>query len=343
MQPFNPTISRRAPAGSLFAELYVAPGPQVIGQTGGNSFAELYGRTWAIVWSRDTGRLHAYQERSLGEWAEALEELPPVFAAPLPAGARRVSAAFDQSARLVVAYEDAAGLVRVTRWDATAGEYVQNVTFAGCDPQLFMDATITREVPGSDVLLFYLSADREKVMCRVQRDIYAVEVEMYDYAAPVILDRVMAASLGYQVLLSDQAGAPLPAVLLSDPYPYAVLETLSAAAAGPTGGAFVQVVIPEELNEELVVGAAGPTGGAYEQPVINHAYVELVPITANAAGPTGGEYVQAIINHALSEELEVSAAGPTGGAYELVVLTHVAGEGVAGTATGPTGGSYDPA
>src|SRR5690606_31558708 len=100
-------------------------------------------------------KLHAYQEDAevRGVWHEITSPLPPVFDEPLPATARRVSFTFDQSARMVVALEDE-GVIKVTRWDPSAGQYVQNVSFSGTDPYLAMDATWARYVPGSDVLLF---------------------------------------------------------------------------------------------------------------------------------------------------------------------------------------------
>jgi len=270
---FRPRVSERVPSETWFAELATAPGPQVIGQTGDNSYAALFGREWALEWSVEDDTLRLYQESLShpGEWQRVTAGLPPVFDSPLPATARRVTFCFDQSARIVVAVEDE-GLIKVTRWDPGSGQYVQNVTFAGVDPQLFMDATLAdpagfpedvraaaqagvrvlfewlpdgswREsgVPDSDVVLFYLTADRTGVRARVQRQLYATVHELHDYAAPVVLDRAMPLPGAYQLLVSDATGAPLEHALVSDPY---VGDFLLAPAAEDELAAGV---VPEDL------------------------------------------------------------------------------------------------
>lgn len=336
-------VSRRSPSGTHFAELFLAPGPEVIGQTGDNSYAAMFGRNWLLVWDRDTGFLHAFQETS-GEWLEVTEELPPVFDAGAPVGSRRWSLAFDQAARVILAYEDADGVVRVTRWDPSVNQYVQNVSFAGVDPCVVIDAAWALDIPQSDVLLFYLSPDRTRVLCRVQRDLYAVEHEIWDCETPVILDRVIATPLRYQVLVSDVTGTPLPEMLLSALYPYLAFDHMAATATGPSAGEYELVVLTYDLDEDIAVTATGPSGGAYADPVINY---ELTGDTleAQATGPSGGDYVSVIINYGLSGEgIDAEASGPTGGDYLLAVIeTSLSGEGINATATGPTGGSYDPA
>lgn len=270
---FRPRVSQRVPSETWFAELATAPGPQVIGVTGDNSFDTLFGREWLLEWSVEDDHLRLYQESAThpGEWQRVTSPLPPVFDSPLPATARRVSFAFDQSARMVVAYEDE-GVIKVTRWDPSLNQYVQNVSFAGVDPQLFMDATLAdpdgfpedvraaaqagvrvlfewlpdgswREsaIPDSDVVLFYLTTDRTGVRARVQRQLYQTVHELHDYDAPVILDRVMPLPGAYQLLVSDAVGSALEHALVSDPY---IGEFLLAPAAEDELAADV---VPEDL------------------------------------------------------------------------------------------------
>jgi len=336
---FRPVISDRVPSGTHFAELFLAPGPEHIGVTGDNSYQTMYGFSWLLVWDRDDGLLHLYQERD-GAWREVVDDLPPVFGAPVPEGSRRWSFTFDQAARVVLAYEDDAGVVRVTRWEPSSNSYVQNVTFSGHDPCVVIDASWSLAIPGSDVLLFYLSPDHTRVLCRVQRDVHGVAYEIWDYGTPVILDRAIAAPLRYQLLVSDVTGAPLPQMLLSALYPYLAYDTLAATAAGPTAGAYQQVVIPHGLAEALVATATGPTGGTYADPLIEYQLTGDA-LAATATGPTGGAYADPIINHLLGEGLDADATGPTAGEYKLVVLTTaLTGEGIDVSATGPTGGTY---
>lgn len=280
----RPVTNRRA--NTFFAELFLAPGPQAIGATGDNSFAALFGRSWALEWREEDGRLHLHQMSAteVGVWNEVVADLPPVFASPAPVGSRRWSFAFDQAARVVVAYEDDTGVVRVTRWDANSGQYVQNVSFSGADPSLFMDASVAspasvlsgselaaveaglgyvfhwtptgqwleNATTDSDVLLFYLSADRERVMCRVQRQLYATEHTLWDFETPIILDRVVAVNGRYQLLVSAATGEALPDMLLSNAYVddsvlvFSPVERVALTAS------------PETLRAESVIANVAP-------------------------------------------------------------------------------------
>lgn len=250
-----PATSARTPSEFSFAEVQALLGPQVIGDTADNTYAALYGRPYALI--LDAARvLRLYRgDPAGGSYAEVTSGLPSiVFGLTLPATARRFTAAFDQSARIIVAYEDG-GLIYVTRW--TGSEYVQNVTFSGCDPQLVMDATLAdprgyptladdgwsvREafdggirvlfewlagdpvvwlenaIPDSDVLLFYLTPDRTQVQARVQRQLYDTPQLVRTYDQPVILDRAVALPGRYQLLVSYATGEPLELQLISDPY-----------------------------------------------------------------------------------------------------------------------------
>lgn len=249
-------ISTRAPSTRRFAELFPLVGPEQIGATGDNSYRALFGRPYALALGDSPRRLRLYRGAVGGGSYELVEAgLPePIFGPTLHATARRFSAAFDQSARIIVAYEDEA-IVRVTRW--TGSEYVQNVTFAGVDPALLIDASLAdprgyptaaadgwsvrdayeagtpvlfewlagdppafleSALPDSDVLLFYLTPDRLELRVRVQRQLYATPITVATFAEPVILDRVIALAGRYQALVSDAAGDPLPEMLISDPY-----------------------------------------------------------------------------------------------------------------------------
>lgn len=310
---FRPRVSERTPSRTWFAELATAPGPQVIGVTGDNSDQALFGREWALEWSVEDDTLRLYQESAAhpGEWERVTADLPLVFDSPLPASARRVTFCFDQSARIVVAVEDE-GVIKVTRWDPGTNQYVQNVSFAGVDPALAMDATWARYIPGSDVLLFYLSSDRRTVMCRVQRETYAVEHELQVYDAPVILDRVHGLAWRYQLLLADAAGEPLDHALISSQYPIRTLVTLDG------DGAIV--------------------AGMYEQ--VAEAYVHGVHVQGDGL-VASGEYLTPLTAYEHTVALDgdgVVHSGLYEAAIEVVLVQHtvaVEGDGVIEV------GSYD--
>lgn len=151
-----------------------SPGPPAIGDTGDNSPGHMMGTTWLLQVCPD-GSWVLYRE-DRGRLEVVPFDDPPD---PVTATARHVSLCFDQSARVVLAWEDQ-GIIKVRRWDPSQNEYIENVSFAGVDPVVVFDAQWAYQIPGSDVLLFYLSSDRERVMARVQRDVYAVEYEIWN-------------------------------------------------------------------------------------------------------------------------------------------------------------------
>lgn len=343
---FRPRVSERVPSKTWFAELATAPGPQVIGETGDNSFDTLFGREWLLEWSVEDDTLRLYQESVThpGEWQRVTAGLPPVFDSPLPATARRVTFCFDQSARMIVAYEDE-GVIKVTRWDPGLGQYVQNVSFAGVDPAVVMDATWAYDIPNSDVLLFYLSTDRTRVMCRVQRELYADEHELWAYDEPVILDRALPVFLRYQLLVADSAGAPLEKVLLSDPYPYLARAEAAGSGLPPAAGVYTQVVMVEALPvETLTATVSGPASGAYADPLLE-ASVAPQELTGQGGMPDAtGAYTAALITEAVNEALDGDIVPAQSGAYILAVFAETGTtQEIAGSGAGPAGGSYDTA
>ncbi len=340
---FRPRVSERTPSKTFFAELCTAPGPQTIGVTGDNSFQTLFGREWLLEWSVEDDHLRLYQESSThpGEWERILTPLPPVFDSPLPATARRVSFAFDQSARMIVALEDE-GVVKVTRWDPGLSQYIQNVSFAGVDPAVVMDATWAYDIPNSDVLIFYLSSDRTKVLCRVQRELYATENELWDYGQQVILDRALPAFLRYQLLISDASGGPLPEALLSAPYSYPLHAALAGEGSGPTAGFYTNIVLQSAMEDSLAGMGVGPSGGAYLEPILEYSLSDAA--LGVGAGPSGGAYLEPILEYGLSDAVSGMALGPSSGDYHLVVFAEdVGSDAISVSGTGPSGGSYDPA
>ena len=292
---FFPAVSSRGSKGYTFAELVLVQGPQVIGDTAQNTYQDLAGRGWLMVLDRSR-ELRLYKDVD-GLWEQVTAGLPPLFGETHLSARRRFTAAFDQSARIIVAYEQEE-VIRVTRWEGSA--YVQNVTFDGVDPQLMLDAVLAdprgypnaiddgwslREayyagipvlfewlagdpvvwlesaIPDSDIVLFYLDASRLHLMARVQRQLYATPILIHTFEQPVILDRVVALAGKYQLLLSDEAGDPLPEMLISDPYlgdfiinPEAA-DTL-AAAASPIDAVASAEIYPVEDEDALTAGAA---------------------------------------------------------------------------------------
>lgn len=334
---FRPRVSQRVPSETWFAELATAPGPQAIGVTGDNSFDTLFGREWLLEWSVEDDHLRLYQESVThpGEWERVTSPLPPVFDSPLPATARRVSFAFDQSARMIVAYEDE-GVIKVTRWDADTNQYLQNVSFDGHDPLVVMDATWVGRIPDSDVLLFYLSPDRQTVLCRVQRETYANEHELHQYDAPVILDRVAPLAYRYQLLLADASGEPLDHALVSSLYPLATRAELRVAGEFH-GGAYD--LVAREYQPTVAVALAGEfTAGALTLPV-----VKVEPfVSVSVAGALVAGAIEDVVTK-YQPQLDVRLAGEFVSGEFADIGTRVERTLALGLAGEFVGGAYEPA
>lgn len=343
MSQFNPVITKRTPSDTVFAELFLSPGPQAVGVTGQNRLQDFVGQEWMLLVDKETREVQLWQEN--GSWLRVDVPGHPLIGGVAPVGARRFALCFDQAATPVVAYE-LDGVIRVTRWDAVQQQYIQNVSFAGVDPTLQLDAVWAGDIPGSDVLLFYLTPDRTGVRVRVQRDLYAVENQVWDYPQPVILDRVISAPLRYQVLVSSADGRALPDVLLSGFYPYTSGDGAQAVGRGPTEGAYRPVAIPLAPDPDII-GALGfgPTAGAYISSVMT--YDPLADsLGVVGGGPGGGAYIEAVIHAGpFTGAAQGAGAGPTGGEYELVTIRVPPVQPVSTFAAGagPTGGEYEAA
>ena len=263
---FEPRRSQRAP-GLYFYELSVAQGPLVLAAPGAGSYGELFGTNWLLEARADlTTRF--YQDTAAG-WVEATQNLPFIQS---PTGReRRYSLAFNQTARVIFCYE-LDGVVKVTRWDPPTNSYLQNVTFPGVDPQLLMDATITKALGDSDVVLFYLSPDRTRVMYRLQRETFGVAHELYAHTAPLVLDRAQALLYRYQLLVSDASGVPLQAdgvtqALRSSLYPIWLPMRPLRGEGRFTGGLYRETAFIRAHSFGLR-GSGRFTGGVYFMPVV---------------------------------------------------------------------------
>ena len=329
--PCDPKISTRGTHPMYYPEFAMCLGPEALGVTGDNTFETLYGREWAVLFC-DDNTLHFLQWEGGGEgappgleaggWAVVVD---PLLTLPTFTGAERsFSLAFDQSARIVFAYE-LAGIIRVTRWDTALGAYVQNVTFAGVDPNLLMDATVVdprlyptqasdgwsvrdaydrgvrvffqwipdmqwREtaIPDSDVLLFYLSADRLEVRARTQRELYETPVTLYTHASPLVFDQALPITARYQLLVSEAPGTPLSDVLVSDPYvtQFVISPVASDEFVGGTAAddARVDVLVYRESLVDPLPSTATPETVRVEVVVYREVVADALDSTATAEG-----------------------------------------------------------
>ena len=287
--PCLPCIKARGTNPMYYPEFFMFPGPLTVGDPGDNTLDDLIGRTYAFLFCDD---FTWYVLRWVGSddvvpgigsvgWEVITDLLPPL--AELTGNERRFSAAFDQAARLNVAYE-LDQTVYVTRWDQTLGAYLQNVEFAAVDPVLVFDASWAYHVPTSDVLLFYLTTDRHRLMARVQRDAYAIEYEVWDYQQAVVLDRVTRLPLRYQALAGTNVGTPLSdgarVGVLSDLYPYRPADVGDMAASYLLGAHEFAAYRRTPVDPFSLV--ASLENAAYTSAVLTRAVTEQ-PVTVAAA------------------------------------------------------------
>lgn len=319
---FTPRVNVRVPNANnperalLFAELFLFRGPLELGQGGDGTLAFTHARPWALELRRSDHKLHAYRLVD-GAWLEQTSQLPPVFSEEMSENVRRVSAAGDQSARLIVAYEEDE-LVKVTRWDPVANEYTQNVSFPGINPTLLMDATVQFAIPGSDIILFYQDPNAPgDIYYRYQAQNYGTPHVLYQHGAPIILDRAQGLAYRYQLLISNAAGTPLAEVLQSALYPVTARD-VALIGAVTEDGVYQPVVISLEDEEDPLDIDALALDGEYT-PVVMAREEGEDPLDFSALA-LDGAYTPVVIQYEDEEDpLDIDAAA-SDGAYDFVLL-----------------------
>jgi len=328
---FKPVVSQRGK--HHFAEIALARGPRIVADTGSGSFDDLFGYAWLGLLDRAEKRFRLFQLQEAGapwridsdpagtEWVE-------IPTSPLHhqiKDLRHLGLAFDQSARHVVAYERA-GEIWVRQWDAGAGDYAMRGPWPGVDPVVIMDALVSGYVPDSDVLLFHLSTDRQTLVMRAQREVYAQGHVLEQYASNVILDQ--AVDLPYQVeLLGSTADQPneMGLVVRSDLYPVRVDDRVAGAGVHhPGSGAYYPVVIVRELGTERLAGPAAmaPSAGNYFPLVVQITLPDDSIASLSAAAPPAGNYYPVVVVRDVGVNMLVSAStsAPGAGIYEVAVV-----------------------
>lgn len=261
----RPRVNQRGLEAYNYAEAALCPGPAAgIGISGGGTRQELFSGSYALL--HDADSLELILLRQVGSsWIDVSEQLPNVLQGQQ--NVRRISIQFDQAARPTVAFEDDEGNVRITRWDTTEQLYLQNVTFAAIQPAVFIDALITGIIAGSDVWVVYtkLHEDSElaeqgvpdgNVYYRLQSDRYLTEYTLYSHGEPLIIDKVAAVPLRYQIHVSRASGDVLDdredeedeidestvrLALTSELYPYQHLMTPLAVDYEWQDGVYFQI------------------------------------------------------------------------------------------------------
>lgn len=260
---FDPKVSVRTPGITEFFEVNPLVGPEEISEVGSGSQRERFGWNWLLVLTKGN-ELRIFREHPplSGVWREMTSSplLPPVFREPLPEGARRVSGVFDQSGRLLVAFE-VNERVLVTRWDSAANNYVQD-EFLGVNPAVTSDQLSGLRVEASDVLVFYQKpSDLSQVFCRVQRELFLDEHVVWNGGVgPIILDKAVVNSLTLELFVSDAEGNVIPVpggefgVLVSDYYPRVVHDPVILRAE-PTRAEYASNTLLVNVFDSVILRA----------------------------------------------------------------------------------------
>jgi len=322
---FRPKASVRARDGSghdlYFYELFLAEGPAIIGDTGAGDLATLFGANWITLIDRDGATLRAFKEGPLGTWTEVTAGLPTSFGSALPSTARRLSHAFDQAARIIVAWEDG-GTITATRWDQVGGAYVSDVAFAGVNPCLLMQATVDAVVGGSDIWLFYQRDDAPgEVFYRLQRDSYGVEYSLFSDASIAILDRAVALPYRFELWVSDQYGTPLQA-LISDYYPVPASDTFMDQLS-PRWANYIQEALAHAQTEPAHIAlGVRPVDGR----LTSDTFFEAPPgeSLTMALAPTGAESVSDLKAYVAANESVVYDLAPVIASYVAPIIRYAA-------------------
>ena len=313
MPSLRPRSSQRG--RYLLPELRMAAGPLEIATPAGGTFGELYGRAWALEVPR-SGPLRFFRLVA-GAWEQvtaALPELDP------PADARRFSLAFDQNARVIVAWQEGE-TVKATRWDTGESAYVQNVEFHGINPVLLMDALVNRHIADSDIILFHQKpADLARVYVRTQRESYGDETHLFTAPWPILLDYAQPLYLRYQLLGADADGDPVPAALRSELYPFYVTLPVLTGAGAFASGDYVQVATKYELALPGVEGAGAFTGGDYTMDV--ELYELTLPTIEGEGRFAGGEYVEVVTIYELTLPALTGEGRFSGGDYPEIATKY---------------------
>ena len=339
---FRPRASQRSPSITMFAELFNTLGPPEIGIPVAG-IGELLTTPWLVLVDEETSELHLYRQGD-SEWLRVPVSNHPVIDQEFATDARRVSLAFDQLAHPAVAFE-ASGSVFVSQFDVLLQEYVLRPEWAGCDPVLAFDGAWSQDTPSSDVVAFYLSSDRLRLLARLQRELFTIEHEIHVFPEPVILDRIETLLWRYQVLYTTVAQPHTALVLLSDWYDSQFDVGGDSIALGfsfPETGLFYSPIVSSDSGQDgIIIGMQFPTGGTYAEPILEmNTGSEGLQVAFSF--PTGGTHVKPIIGENTgSGAMEVAFEFPETGTYvSPITKTDGGSEGLQVAFSFPTGGTH---
>ncbi len=300
--------SKRGPFHLPEVALY--RGPQTIGAVNTGSHSDLFGYNWALLW--DKGRGLVLLKEVAGQW---LEQTSPE---PLPAlqkHDRHLTAQSDQAARPVIAWERSQTLW-IWFWNPFLNTFELENLGAGVDPVLMMDAQLNGITKNSDVVLFYLSLDRQTIHYRLQRDRWATPYTLATLPQPMYLDQAVALPFRYELWLGtdELASFTLRSVL----YPIDVGTEFLTGTINILDGTYLPARI-DASGTETLASQISPQPGVYAPAAI---YTLATEALAGQVEPQSGVYALAVIRHGPATEALAGQIEPQSGVYALAVIRH---------------------
>ena len=255
------------------------------GVIGDETFAAKFGGIWGLSLELSGPTLYQLQ-------GAAWKTVSPLSAFPfLLDTARHVTFCFDQNARLVLAWE-LEGQMYVWQYDALSATYIVRGPFIGHDPVLLMDATVTLQIPGSDVILFHTTTDRRGISWRYQSENFATAHQLLDntgvavsFAQDIVLDQIAVLPYRYQIAYRQADGTK--GYLYSQLYAVSPIESVIAHGA-PLDGTYLVGVIRYTKTEPALQAQGAPLDGTYLVGVIR--YTKTEPALQATASPLDGGY-----------------------------------------------------
>ncbi len=189
---------------------------------------------------------------------------------------REIDLAFEQNARPVVCAERPTGSggapeVWLYRFDPAAGRFTFEPVCGGRTPRLVLDDP--HDPQGSDVLLFYVSDENDRVEVRQQRDLYrTVYPTPLAGAEGLYLERVAKARDSRLHVVASRrdpaTGRYTLDVLESTLYPLPHLERFEARGTLAAAGDLRTALFIAGVNEPFVLRGTMLPAGALREPVI---------------------------------------------------------------------------
>lgn len=327
---FKPPIRKRGPF--FYADQALALGPPSIGSQEATTLGELFGTPWTLQFEgvSSLGLQILSFNRFVNEWEQ-------VGLYEAPQNAQHLALAFDQSARPVTAWEQSQELCTVRYWDEAQRLY-QTRTFSGVNPVLMNDVLAHYRLGDSDVVVFYLSEDRTRVLGRIQRERYDTEHEVAALNGPAYLDQVVPLPYQLGLLLSRDAES---VALRSELYPYRFKETHTASVSALQGGLYKTNLVLYEGADALGSSLSALQGGSYDENLQQYAAEDAHSAALSAL--RGGSYDENRVSSGGEQGLGSSLSALGGGEYAQSVLPYSRNPAsVAGSVGALRGGSYDP-